>query len=476
MTIQIPIEAVEILKEYLERKGFSFEDRPYQFFLARKLEVVVNVYKTGKIVFGGSNQAEIEEIKKFLESIGAEEVEKDSKDYPPLSLRGPRIGTDEVGKGDYFGPLVIAGVLIDDTIEEELKKLKIKDSKSLSETTIRSLAHVIRDLLGEKRYETLWISPIKYNLLYKKLGNVNKILGWAHARVIENLLGNGIECNLAIADQFGDPGYIKNALMEKGRKIELIQVPNAERDIAVATASILARDKFLWKMEDLSDAYEMEFPRGAGEKVDEIGREFVKLYGVNALQNVAKIHFSNSLRITGGIKVEVEGNIESEMYFTAVPKEESLKFQEEFKLECFNLISSFERELRKFIELKLRDYYGDDWWNEGVSEEVRKKAEKRIDQERKKGRDIKQIDALDFSHYEIIIDNSKNWREIFSKVFRDKNATIGHLRTIKDIRDRVVHSRCDFTRKEKIQLIGAISYLRNMIVGQSTLDSFGINE
>ena len=475
MTIQIPLEVVEILKEYLEKKGFNFEDRPYQFFLARKPGVVVNVYKTGKIVFGGKDHAEIEEIKKFVESIGAEEVEKDSKDYPPLSLKGSRIGTDEVGKVDYFGPLVIAGVLIDDAIEEDLKKLRVKDAKSLSETTIRSLAHDIRNLLGEKRYEILWRSPIKYNLLHKKLKNVNKILGWAHARVIENLLGNGIECNLAIADQFGDQGYIKNALMEKGRKIELIQVPKAERDIAVATASILARDKFLWKMEDLSEAYGIEFPRGAGEKVDEVGKEFVKLYGVNSLQNVAKIHFNNTLRITGGVKVEIEGNIESKMYFTAVPKEESLKFQEEFKLECFNLISSFEKELRTFIELKLKEYYWDDWWNEGISEEVRKKAEKRIAQERKKGRTIKQIDALDFSHYEIIIGNSENWKEIFSKVFRDKNTTIGYLRTIKDIRDRVAHSRCDFSPEEKIQLI-AISYLRNMMVGQSTLDSFGIGE
>ncbi len=98
MTIRIPLETVEILKEYLEKRGFNFEDRPYQLFLARKPDVVVNVYKTGKIVFGGKDQAEIEEIKKFVESIGAEEVEKASKDYPPLSLKGPRIGTDEVGK------------------------------------------------------------------------------------------------------------------------------------------------------------------------------------------------------------------------------------------------------------------------------------------------------------------------------------------------------------------------------------------
>jgi len=459
----------------LEKRGFNFEDKHHQVFLARKPGVVVNVYKTGKIVFGGKNRAEIEEIMKFLGSIGVEKVEKESKDYPPLSLTGPRIGTDEVGKGDCFGPLVVAGVLIDENIETELNNLGVKDSKSLSETTIRNLAHDIRELLGEKRYEILWISPIKYNLLHKKLGNVNKILGWAHARVIENLLGNGIECNLAIADQFGDLGYIKNALMEKGRKIKLIQVPKAERDIAVATASILARDKFLWKMDDLSKTYSLNFPRGAGEKVEEVGREFIKLYGISALQNVAKIHFSNTLRITGGVNVEVEikEDIDSEIYFTTIPKEESLKFQEEFKLECFNLISSFEGELRKFIELKLRDYYGDNWWNEGVSEEVRKKAEKRMLQERKKGRRVKQIDALDFSHYEIIIGNSKNWKEIFSKVFRDKNTTIGHLRTIKDFRDRLVHSRCDFNPEEKVQLIGAISYLRNLMIGQRTLDSFG---
>lgn len=97
-----------------------------------------------------------------------------------------------------------------------------------------------------------------------------------------------------------------------------------------------------------------------------------------------------------------------------------------------------------------------------------------MDKERKKGRYIRQIDALDFSHYEIIIGNAKNWREILSKVFHDKNTVIGYLRTIKDIRDRVAHSRSDLTMDEKTQLLGAISYFRNKMVGQSSLDSYGI--
>jgi len=127
------------------------------------------------------------------------------------------------------------------------------------------MAFKIRRILNKEKYEVVWISPIKYNLLYKKLGNQNRILGWGHARAIENLLSNGRDCKVAIADQFGDQSYIENALMRKGREIEIIQVPGAEWDLAVATASILARDKFIYKLREMGGSYGLVFPKGSSK-------------------------------------------------------------------------------------------------------------------------------------------------------------------------------------------------------------------
>ena len=265
--------------------------------------------------------------------------------------------------------------------------------------------------------------------------------------------------------------------MEKGREIKLIQIPNAERDVAVAAASILARDKFLWKMQDLSDNYGIEFPRGAGDNVDEVGRLFVKRYGVNSLLNVAKVHFQNTLRITKGIMPEIPESLEDveeaeDISIKKVPPGESDKIREDLLLECFNLIATFEKELRSFIKSKLIEYYGEEWWSKGISEEIRRKAEKRIISEERKNKKVDLIDGLDFSNYETIICDKKNWKEIFSKIFGDKNNLIARLRSIKKIRDSVAHSRGDFSAQERLELIASISNLRSLMGGQRTLDSF----
>ncbi len=183
MTLKFPEdekfdERVKKFREFLESRGFGFEQRPNQLSLARKEGIVVNLYKNGKIVFEGKSKGEIEEIKNFAKSIGAEE-EGQTK-----LIKGKRIGTNEVGKGDYFGPLIIAGVIISDEIEKELESIGVKDSKRLSDTRIRDLGYeMIRRVLDRKNYEIIHISPLRYNLLYNRLRNVNRTLGWAHARL-----------------------------------------------------------------------------------------------------------------------------------------------------------------------------------------------------------------------------------------------------------------------------------------------------
>jgi ribonuclease HIII len=298
--MQLPLDQIDRFRNHLELRDFSFEKRPHQIFLARSEGIVVNLYENGKIVFGGNNYSLMEDIRDFLLSIGAKDIEKKKKEYPPLAICGTRIGTDEVGKGDYFGPLVIGGVLITEDKEETISKLGIKDSKTLSETTLSTLAIRIRELLDKGEYEVIWISPTKYNILYNDLSNLNKILGWGHARAIENLLDNGKNCKTAIADQFGDQSYIERALMRKGRQIKLIQAPHAERDLAVAAASILAREMFNQKFQKMCDSYGIQFPKGASHVV-EFGKHLVKEYGTDILPRVAKVHFSTTQQITGDL-------------------------------------------------------------------------------------------------------------------------------------------------------------------------------
>ncbi|MCK4223971.1 MAG: ribonuclease HIII [candidate division Zixibacteria bacterium] len=204
------------------------------------------------------------------------------------------IGTDESGKGDYFGPLVIGGVYVDSKTKGVLSNLKVRDSKRISDNVIKELDFQIRSVCV---YSVVVIGPEKYNLLYNKMKNLNKLLAWGHARVIENILLR-VDCKKAISDQFGSELFIKNALMKLGKKIELTQSPRAESDLGVAAASILARAEFLRKMERLSVECGFELPKGASEQVDKTARKILEQMGKDALNRYVKLHFKNTSRIT----------------------------------------------------------------------------------------------------------------------------------------------------------------------------------
>lgn len=210
-----------------------------------------------------------------------------------FSAEKGHIGTDESGKGDYFGPLVVAGVFILDEQQKVLAELGVKDSKRLSDNRVREFADLIKR--GYK-HSLVAIGPEKYNELYSKLRNLNKILAWAHSRAIENLLEE-VHCTLAVTDQFGDKVYVLNALMKKGRNIELIQRPKAEEDLAVAAASILARAEFLKRLYFLSQDIGINLPKGSPPFVVETGIELAKAHGVQVLDKVAKKHFKITKRI-----------------------------------------------------------------------------------------------------------------------------------------------------------------------------------
>jgi ribonuclease HIII len=208
-------------------------------------------------------------------------------------IEWPIIGVDESGKGDFFGPLVIAGALLTEEQAQDLSTLGVRDSKTISDKKIISLATRIRDICA---HNLVIINPEKYNQLYGKIRNLNKLLGWGHARVIENILAKH-PVKAAISDKFGAERFIINSLQKEGRKIELIQMVRGEAHPAVAAASILARAEFLSRMERMSRRYAAVFPRGASAKVDEAGRALVKAEGTTILSQVAKLHFKNYHRI-----------------------------------------------------------------------------------------------------------------------------------------------------------------------------------
>lgn len=197
------------------------------------------------------------------------------------------IGTDESGKGDFFGPLVIAGVLVDEKSAQYFLDLGIKDSKKLTDKKMLTLATEIKKVAP---HSIIAISNSKYNELYNNMRNLNKLLAWGHARAIENVLEKQ-HCEYALSDKFGDESLIKSALMRNGRSIRLEQMCKAESDIAVAAASVLARATFVQKLQEMENTYGLKFQKGCSGLVKDGAKLFIEKYGKERLKEVCKAHF-----------------------------------------------------------------------------------------------------------------------------------------------------------------------------------------
>src|SRR5437588_635418 len=188
----------------------------------------------------------------------------------------PHFGVDESGKGDFFGPLVIAGVYVDAGIARELLDSGVQDSKRIgSDARIRALAQAVRKITGGLT-DMVLIGPARYNDLYEKFGNLNKLLGWGHARVIENLLAKKPSCPRSLSDQFADARVIEQSLLRHGRKIDIQQRTKAESDVAVAAASILAREAFINWLERIRKELGLRLERGVWAKVNEAAKKLVE--------------------------------------------------------------------------------------------------------------------------------------------------------------------------------------------------------
>ena len=283
-------EQVAKLHALLEELGFEFSPKQYTIFFAQKNKLSVAVYEKGpKILVQGKGVEEFVQFELEPKILGEAKLGYEEVHSPEMFE--PHFGVDESGKGDFFGPLVIAGVYVDHGIARKLMDSGVQDSKRISsDTRIRALADQIRKA-SMGLFDVVLIGPAKYNELYQKFGNLNKLLAWGHARVIENLLAKKPDCPRSLSDQFADARVIEQSLFRHGQKIEIQQRPRAESDIAVAAASILAREAFINWLDREGKKLGVRLERGVSPGVKSGAEKLVKDKGVEILRQVAKVHF-----------------------------------------------------------------------------------------------------------------------------------------------------------------------------------------
>ena len=299
-TVELTPEQIEHLQTLLEERGWDLSEAPYAVFRAKKEKTNVTAYESGKTVVQGKGTDE------FIEFILEPEILHDIVVFPDEADSAPEIitphgGIDESGKGDFFGPLVIAGVSVTAETGEKLRALGACDSKKItSDKKIALLASEIKKCVGPQNFAIIHFKMETYNRLYSQFGNLNRFLAWGHAAVIEKLLEQNPAVPRMLSDQFADPSLINRALMERGREIIMEQRTKAESDIAVAAASILARDRFVSCVAELEAQTGFTLPKGAGANVKAIACEILKKSGADGLRRCCKNHFKTFEEVLNG--------------------------------------------------------------------------------------------------------------------------------------------------------------------------------
>ncbi len=289
---------LSLIEEYCRDHGWKFSELAYGYWKAAGDHVSVAAYQSGKLTVQGARTADF--VLYFLEP---EVLHTTGFGYDTPAAAGggkasplrvgeitPHGGIDESGKGDFFGPLVIGGVCVDAEVGNRLAAAGVCDSKLIkSDRKIAEIAQQIRNIV-QGRFVVVTVGPESYNRLYKNFGNLNRLLAWGHAKVIEELLVKVPDCPRMLSDQFGNPALIRNALQTRGRAIQLDQETKAESDVAVAAASILARDGFVRALGKLSEQANVVLPRGAGAGVETLAHELAAR-DPEMLGRIAKTHF-----------------------------------------------------------------------------------------------------------------------------------------------------------------------------------------
>jgi ribonuclease HIII len=297
-TAPLTTAQAETLRKVLEAQGYDFETKPYALFSARKGKLNVTVYEKGpKVLIQGKDTEDF--IRFTLEPEVTGVAKLDYEEVLDPDKFAPHFGIDESGKGDYFGPLVIAGAYTDASIARRLIDAGIMDSKRVtSAARIRQLAAIIRATPGCTT-AVVAIGPERYNSMFSSFKNLNRLLAWGHARAIESLAAARPDCPRTLSDQFARPEVLQRALKEKGLTLQLEQRTKGESDTAVAAASILARERFIDWIDKTSAAGGIKLPLGASDAVIQAARELVARDGSEVLGKVAKLHFKTTHAVLG---------------------------------------------------------------------------------------------------------------------------------------------------------------------------------
>ena len=296
-TIKLTPEQMAAAARILREGNYRPRRVEYALAAAEGEDCQIALYQSGKCLVQGKGAADW--VTFTLEPQVLGEARLGYEDVLNPEANAPHMGVDESGKGDFFGPLVIAAAYVDAAIAKDLKAMNVRDSKTITtDKAAQDLAKKIRARLGD-RFAVVSIGPAAYNRLYATMGSVNRILAWGHARAIENLLEKVPDCPRALSDQFGPEQQIQRALQQKGRKIKLEQRHKAESDVAVAAASILARSGFLTALDKLGEKIGAKLPKGASDKVKAVAGEIAKKRGGAAFLEVAKCHFKTTDDVLG---------------------------------------------------------------------------------------------------------------------------------------------------------------------------------
>jgi ribonuclease HIII len=309
VTLKCDLSDAPGFESLLALAGFEMSEVPHAFWRAKGDQCTATFYRSGKLVLQGamaeswaahlSPEHEIQsdaagEMHQSVDDALASRFDAALAKHPsPAPSRW--VGIDETGKGDYFGPLVTVAAAVERDMVPLLAELGVGDSKRISDKKIRKM---VGDLKACCRFSKVVIGPERYNQIYAQVGNLNRLLAWAHARALEDVLEKAPDCTYGLSDQFAkNTRLIESRLQERGRKIVFEQRTKAEEDPAVAVASMLARDEFLWQMADLEKMAGRSLPKGAGPPVLAAAREIAHGSDPSLLERVAKLHFRTTQQI-----------------------------------------------------------------------------------------------------------------------------------------------------------------------------------
>lgn len=269
---------------------------PYVVFQAKDADTVITMYESGKVMFQGVSADIDANMWRDIDGqskVNKEEIKRNDKKYYYSSA----IGSDEVGTGDYFGPIVVTSCYVSKDDIEFVESLGIKDSKKLDDEKILKIAP---ELIKKIKYKSLIMTNSEYNTKYSASYNINKIKAIMHNKVLWRMVNEEHpKYDYIIVDEFArEQRYYEYLSGNPAIQRDITFITKAEdKNLAVASASVISRYIFLKEFDKISDSLHIPLPKGAGKEVDEIGKEVVETYGKDILKEIAKINFKNTERI-----------------------------------------------------------------------------------------------------------------------------------------------------------------------------------